>query len=78
MLTLLKPLWLKIAQWGAIIGGIALVLLKVRQSGKEAVENKDIKDTLHGIQIRDKVEGDINALSDSDFAKLHDEWTQSK
>lgn len=68
MWELFKPFIIK---WGAFIGGILLILFKVRQSGRKEEEQRSMLETLRGIQIRDKIESDITNLSDDKLNKLY-------
>ncbi len=76
MYELLRPIWITLVKWGAIVGGILLILFKVRQSGKDIVRNENIKETLDGVEARDKVEDHIVASSDLERRRLRKKWTR--
>ena len=65
-----------IIKWGAAIGFVLMVLFRVRQSGKDAVYNKQVKESLEGVKARDKIENDILIASDDKLSKLRKEWTK--
>lgn len=72
MLELLKPFWLIICKWTAILGGIAFILFKFRQSGKNQVKQDNLEKTLIALMERDKIESNLNNLSDDKLDKLYD------
>lgn len=76
MLEFLKPFWLAIVKWAAIAGAIALVLFKVRQSGKEAEQHKAMRETLKEVRVRDRIEENIGNADDAKLKRLHDKWTR--
>lgn len=76
MLNFLKPIWLTILKWSGIVGGILLLLAKVKQSGKDEEDNKLIKNTLKEVQVRDKIENDIASAGDAKLNSLHKRWTK--
>lgn len=76
MLQFLKPFWLFIIKWCAIAGGILLFLFKIKQSGKEEVENKITKDVLKGVGIRNEIENNIANTDDAELKRLHDKWSE--
>lgn len=76
MLTLIKPFFLIIGRWIAIISGVLLVLFKIRQSGTQAEQRKEAMETLAGVKTRDKIENDIARTSDSKLNKLCKKWTK--
>lgn len=76
MLALLRPFWVVIAKWVSLAAGIILILLKVRQSGSEAEQRKQSMKTLKGMQIRDKIENNIAADSDTDLSRMQRKWTK--
>jgi len=71
-----RPFWLMIVRWGATIVFILLMLFKVRQSGKDAVYNKQVKESLEGVKARDKIENSIITASDDKSSKLRKKWTK--
>lgn len=76
MIELLKPFWMGVIKWGAIVGGILLVLFKVRQSGKDAVQNENIKETLEGVKVRDKIKDNIVTADDVERKRLRKKWNR--
>ena len=76
MLNILKPIWLPFIKFGALIFGILLVLLKVRQSGKQSEQQEQINKTLKEVQTRDKIEQDVNNSNDAEQLRLKDKWTR--
>ncbi len=71
ILSLLKPFWLQIVKYGAIIGGVLLVLFKARQSGKEVQQRKQAIETLRGVKVRDKIQDKVNFASDADIDRMY-------
>lgn len=71
---MLNSIWILLAKWGAVIGMALWVLFKARQSGEEKVERKQAMETLKNVQLRDKVEGDINARTPDELAELYKKW----
>ena len=76
MIELLKPFWIGIVKWGAIVGGILLVLLKVRQSGKDAVKKDALEKTLDGVMARDKIEDKVASAGNAERERLRKKWTR--
>jgi hypothetical protein len=72
ILEFLKPFWLSIVKWGGIAFGFVLFYFKVRSDGGIAQERKEVMGTLKGVTTRDKIENDINSLSDDKLNKLYD------
>lgn len=73
MLELLKPFWLIICKWGAIFGGILLVILKARQSGKQVEQRKEAIETLRGVKVRDKIQDEVDSASDADIECMYNQ-----
>lgn len=71
MFELLKPFWLIICKWGLIIGGVFLVLLKIRESGKNQVKQDNLEKSLNAVLERNRIENDLNNLSDDKLNKLY-------
>jgi thiosulfate reductase cytochrome b subunit len=71
--------WIK-ARALLVLGVISLVgaaLLRVRQSGKQAEQNKQLKDTIKAIRKKEEVQREVDRLGDGDAAKrLRDVWTR--
>lgn len=74
MLELLRPFWLEILKYGSIVVGVLLVLLRARQSGAQAEQNKQAMDTLKGVRTRDKIENDVITSGSGKLAKLRKKW----
>lgn len=73
MLQLLKPLWITIAKYGAIVGSILLILLKARQSGKQVEQRKQAIETLRGVKVRDKIQDEVNSANDADIERMYNQ-----
>lgn len=76
MMGIFKPFWLMIIKWGATIGFVLMVLFRVRQSGKDAVYNEQVKESLEGVKARDEIENSIINASDDKYNKLRKKWTR--
>lgn len=70
----IRPLWLPILKIGGVIFSVILILLKVRQSGKDAARVENLKITLKGMQTRDKIENDIAITSDDKYERMLKKW----
>ena len=73
MLAFLRPYWLIIAKWGAIIGGVLLVLMKVRQSGKDAVRVENLEKGLEDAKTSSAIE---DAVAGTPIDKQRDELSK--
>ena len=76
MFNLLRPIQLLIIKCAVIIGGVLVILFKARQSGREVEKHKAMRDTLKGVQIRDKIENNIIIANDDKYNKLREKWTK--
>ena len=74
MAELLKPFWLGIVKWGAIMGSVLLVIFKIRQSGKDAVRNETMVETLRGVRERDKIKDNIAKSDNANRKRLREKW----
>ena len=74
MWELLKPFWGGIVKYGAIAVGLFMAWLQVRKSGEEAIKQKNIENTLEGVETRDKIENNVNSANDNKLASLRDKW----
>lgn len=74
MIELLKPFWSATVKYCLIVGAALLVLFKARQSGKESVRNENIKESLKGVKVRDKVENNVISAPDSERDRLRKKW----
>ncbi len=73
MLELLKPFWIAIGKWAAIAVGVIFMLIKIRQSGKDAARADSLEKTLEGLKTHDKIERNINTLDDNAINKLYEQ-----
>lgn len=76
MLTLLAPFWQAILKWGSAAVGILFILFKVRQSGKDSINNKNLETTLKSVQERDEIEDNIKSADDNERNSLREKWTR--
>jgi hypothetical protein len=70
MFQFLKPFLSAILKWGSIVGASLLILLKTRESGEKAIENKEAAEVLKGVQIHDKIENDIADSNNVELERL--------
>ena len=77
MLNLLKPFWLSIVKYAAIVGGILLVVFKIRQSGRDAERAENIEKVVENVQIRHDVERSVNSF-DNASGRLRKKWTRKE
>lgn len=77
MLNILKPFWLSIAKYAAIAGGILLIVLKIRQSGRDAEHAENIEKVVENVQIRHDVERSVNSF-DNASGRLRGKWTRKE
>ncbi len=73
MLELLKPFWIAIGKWTTIAAGVIFMLIKIRQSGKDAVKVDSLEKTLQGLKTHDKIERNINTIDDDAINKLYEQ-----
>lgn len=73
MLAFLKPYWLTIAKWGGIVLGVLLVLVKVRQSGKDAVRVENLEKGLEDAKTSNEIE---DAIAGTPIDKQRDELSK--
>jgi hypothetical protein len=76
MIALLKLYQAHIIKWGAIIGGILLVLFRVRQSGKESVIRTQDKETIKELQTSAKIDNRIDSLTNPEYKRLYKKWSK--
>lgn len=77
MLALLKPFWLTILKYASIAGAILLVVLKIRQSGRDAERVKNMEEVQEYEQISDAVERDVNRI-DNASERLRSKWSRKR
>jgi len=75
LINFLKPYWLSIAKYASIAGGILLVVLKIRQSGRDAERVENMEEVLKHEQVRDAIERDVNR-SNNATERLRTKWTR--
>ena len=76
MLQLLKSAWLPIMKWGGLFIGALFFIFKIRQSGKDAIIQENIKETLNSVQEHEKIQNNLNRASDSKLDKLLQNYTR--
>jgi len=76
MIAILKLYQAHIIKWGAIIGGILLVLFRVRQSGKESVIRTQDKETIKELQTSAKIDNRIDSLTNPEYKRLYKKWSK--
>lgn len=78
MLNLLKPFWLSIVKYAAIAGGILLVVLKIRQSGRDAERVENLEKVVENVQIRHDIERRVSGSTDAVKRLRESRWTRKK
>lgn len=76
MLAFLAPYWQRIALYGSIVLGVLLVLLKVRDSGREAERVENQRRVIDAIQKTKEIERSIRAAPPAERKRLRDKWTK--
>lgn len=56
--------------------GILVILFKTRQSGKDSIKVDILKETVKGVEIRDKVKNNISTASSSERKRLRKKWNR--
>lgn len=62
-----KPHWLFLLKWGAIIGAVLAVILKIKDSGRQAEKADQAVKQLAGVRNANKVRDAV----DLDYARGH-------
>lgn len=73
--TLLQ-VWKELLVYGAIAGVIALVVLKLRDSGRQAEQNESLKKTIKVVRERDEIRNTVAGSDDAEYQRLRDKWTE--
>lgn len=76
MIEFLKPFWIGIVKYLGIAIAVLFVLIKVRQSGSDAVKKDALEKTLDGVMARDKIEDTIVSADDIERKRLRKKWTR--
>jgi hypothetical protein len=75
--SFLKPYWLDLLKWGGIMGGVLLVLLRVRNSGKYEERNAINVQILENTQEAKETREEVHSLPvDAKRDRLREHWTR--
>jgi len=77
ILSFFKPFWLSILKYASIAGAVLLLLLKIRQSGRDAERVENMEKVQEYEQIRDAVERDVNR-GDNATERLRAKWSRKR
>lgn len=72
MLELLKLYWLPLVKYAGVFIGLLMVYFKGRVDNSTAQQRREGMENLAGVKMRDKIENDLNGLSDDKLNKLYD------
>lgn len=53
---------------------VVLLLLGVRNAGRQAERVESLQKTLKAVRTRDEIEADIDGMGDADLKRLRDKW----
>lgn len=76
MLQLLKPFWLVIMKYGAIVGGAFLFWLQARKSGEATIKQQNVENTLKAVEANNEIKDNVSNLNDSKYNSLLKKWTR--
>lgn len=78
IVTALKGMWIEIVTVTAIAGGTLLVLMKIRDSGRQAERNENMKKTLNAVKAKNAVQRAVSSAGDAERRKLREKWTKGR